>query len=216
MNRNLLHFAMLAVMTIAFGGCASLSPMEEAQKQFEEFQETRPPAAAVETGDAKIDNISHASAELYGFTIRYLDEYIAAADNRKEYLGFIAEVEYLMKNKNISREAAYEEVRKACMAEAPEIWPKVVEGYNAVNALEPENKLNELLPLVPRAAQIVADASSLQSSLLGFDAAIINKLSAVKSVLVQAKFSGKALDFLVRQYQLNQEAKAFMADAQAE
>ena len=231
MKKSLLTVGAASMMLAMFvTGCATSGTHGEVAEKFREFQEAvanRPPAFVV-TGDRAVDDVGKLSAQIYGNLMKYLDEYVKATENNRYYIGFINDATELAKEKKIPMAQAMSEVLAEYKAadketDKPEekIYPRVIEGYTAVEALKPENKLRELAPLAAQAAKIALKAKDLAGTVTKTYSSINFKDVAgmKKKVLVtasaakigeQAYFNTRAIEFLIDQYKRNQEMKSYM------
>ena len=88
----------------------------------------------------------------------------------------------------------------AAKADADKVWPRVVEGIVAAEALKPEAVLKELALTMAKNADLIATASQLKDSFSGFDATTLAKLGAAKNVIEQAGETAECLGFLTEQF----------------
>ncbi len=209
MKKSFVVMGTAAAVALFVAGCMSKGNVNEVQKQYERFQTERPAVAAVNSGDKSLDNVAVASAKVYGSTVKYLDEYFTATTNHKDYVSFTADVQYEMEqDKSLTQEQAtakaLEFIKKndEGKPEGEKAYSRVVAGYKAVNALSPAAKVKELAPLAEDAAKIATTAKGLSNSFTGLDAATIQKANSAKNVMNQAYYSGEALGFLKRQYEV--------------
>lgn len=203
----------LAALAMFVAGCATTgSDHSEVDKQYKKFQTERPAAVVVNKGDKDLGIVAIASAKVYDSTVKYLDEYISATNDNKQYQYFINDFQAKMeRDKNLSAATAIEmtlaEAKKndEGKALADQTYPKIISGHQAVIALKPTDKLEELAPLATDAATVAASAKELVNSFRGFDPSTLEKFSSAEGISAQADFSVKALDFLNDRYQ--QEAE---------
>ena len=216
MKKLLLVMGTAVVISMVVAGCAS-TKRSEVDAEYEKFMNERPEAVSVNTGDESLDATAAASAKVYGAVIKYLDEYIAATNNYRPYLGFCNEVKAKMDaDKNLAEEkaiaAVLEEVKKldAGKPQEKQEYSLIIEGHKAVKALKPENKLPELAKLAVETDEILERAKNLSKSFKGFDPATLEKAKSVKSVIKQAEFTAKAIYFLNYRYQQEQSFENYM------
>lgn len=220
---------LIGTATILLSGCASSGSHGEVAEKYEKFkQETakRPPAFVL-TGDRSVDDVGKLSAQIYGSTIKYLDEYLKATENNRYYIGFMNDVAELSKEKKIPAPEAMAQILKeyregdAKVKPEEKIYPRVMEGWKAVEALKPVNKLKELAPLALQAGKVALQAKELSktvqktySSISFNDVEGLRKkalvTAAAAKIVEQATFDTIALDFLQDQYQRNEEMKKYM------
>lgn len=220
---------LVATAAIIISGCASSGTHGEVAEKYEKFKEAtanRPPAFVL-TGDRSVDDVGKLSAQVYGSTIKYLDEYVKATENNRYYIGFMNDVAETAKEKKIPVPEAMAQVLKeyqdgdAKAKPEEKVYPRVVEGYKAVEALKPANKLRELAPLALQAGKVALQAKNLSktvqktySSISFSDVEGLRKkalvTTAAAKIVEQAIFDTIALDFLQDQYKRNEEMKKYM------
>lgn len=230
MKKSLLTVGAAFVAAMVLTGCATKGTHGEVAEKFREFQEAvaQRPAAYVFTGERSVDEVGKLSAEVYDATIKYLNEYIKATENNRYYIGFMNDVQEVAKEKKITTAQAMAEVLadyKKADSEAtnPEdkIYNKVIEGYRAVQALKPANKLKELAPIAIRAGKVALQAKNVQNVIVKTYSTInfrdVNGMKrkvlvtgSIAKVLEQAYFDTRALEFLIDQYKRNQEMISYM------
>ena len=232
MKKSLLAVGAACFAAVLFTGCATQGTHGEVAEKFKEFQEAvaKRPAAFVVTGERSLDEVGKLSAEVYAATIKYLDEYVKATENNRYYIGFVNDAQEVAKEKKITTAQAMAEVlaeyKKADEeAKNPEdkIVKKVLEGYKAVQALKPANKLKELAPIAVRAGKVALQAKDVQGVIVKTYSTInfrdvkgmqkkVMVTASIAKVLEQAYFNTRALEFLVDQYKRNQEMVSYMQD----
>ena len=204
------------VMGMFLYGCASLGSKSDSRQAYEKFQKERPDVAYVQTGDQALDKTASLSANIYGTTVKYLNEYIAASENNRAYIGFTNEVNYEIQDNKKSAtdaiQATLENIKKSDVEAKTNNYNDVIVAMNALNALKPENKLAELAPLGTQAVEVAASASKLKNSFTSFDTTVLTKLQSAKNILNQANYTVDALSFLQRQYSIVQETKSYMKE----
>lgn len=218
MKKLLITMGSAVVISMIISGCASTaSSRSEADALYEKFMNERPEAVFVNTGDESLDATAAASAKIYGAVIKLLDEYIAATNNHRPYLGFVNEVKARMDaDKNLAEEkviaAVLEEAKKHDEGKPLEKqeYPLIIEGHKAVTALQPANKLVELAQLAVETDEILERARGLSKSLKGFTPDIMEKAKSTKNIVKQAEFTAKAIDFLIYRYQQEQGFEKYM------
>lgn len=220
MKKTLIVMGSLVVILLTVAGCASTSgenTRSRIDREYEKFMTERPATVIVDTGDQSVDSVATATANIYGATIKFLDEYVAATNNHRPYLGFVNEVKARMEDdKNLTGESAIaavlDEVKKLD-AEKPQEeqeYFRIVEGSKAVEALKPANKLIELAQLTIETDKVLGQINGLSKSFKGFDPAIQTKIKSVKNIKEQAEFTSKAIKFLQYRYEQEQNFKNFM------
>ena len=224
---------LLAVSTVALvlTGCATSGNHGEVAEKYAKFQAAaaeRPPEYVM-TGERSLDDVGILSAQLYASIIKYLDEYVKATENNRYYIGFMNDVQELVKEKNIAVPEAMAQVLKeyrdndAKLEPDKKVYPRVIEGYQAVEALKPANKLRELAPIAVQVAKVAVQAkrvgdviSKTYSSISFNDVEGMRKKARITAasakVIEQTAFETIAVEFLQDQYQRNQEMKSYMQD----
>ena len=213
-------------------GCATSGTHGEVAENYEKFKEAaaaRPPAF-VATGERALDDVGILSAQIYGSTIKYLDEYVRASENNRYYIGFMNDSVELSKEKKIPIGQAMAEILKEyreadakVAKEEEKVYPRVVEGFQAIEALKPANKLRELAPIAIQAARVALEAEKVAKivsktySKIDFRdvdgmAKKVAVTAALAKVTEQALFDVRALDFLQDQYKRNIELEKYMQD----
>jgi len=218
MKKLLIVMGTAVVTSMIVAGCASTAgTRSEADAQYEKFKNERPSVAIVNTGDQSLDGTAAASAKVYGAVVKYLDEYITATNDNRPYLGFVNEVQARMDaDKNLTEEkaiaAVLEEAKKLDEGKPLENqeYPRIIAGHQAVQALKPQNKLAELAQLAVETDKILDQTNGLSKSFKGFDPEMLKKVKSVKYVVEQAKFAGKAIDFLNYRFKQEQSFENFM------
>jgi|GEM_PF-1508025 len=228
MKRISFLFALSAVIVLV-SGCATKGTHGEVAEKYAKFQEAaaqRPPEYVL-TGERSLDDTGKLSAQVYGSMIKYLKEYVQATENNRYYIGFINDATEVAKEKKISIPEAMAQVLReyqendAKAKPEDKVYPRVIEGYTAVEALKPENKLRELAPIAIQAAKVALQAKRLSdvitktySSIDFRDVEGMRRKAVVTAALAkvteQAVFNTIALDFLQDQYKRNQEMKSYM------
>lgn len=232
MKKTLFSMGAAAVtISMLVTGCASSGTHGEVAEKYEEFKVAvaqRPPAF-VRTGERALDDVGILSAEVYDSTIKYLDEYVKATENNRYYIGFMNDSVEYAKKKSVplaqAMNAVLKQYREDDAAAAPEekVYPRVVDGFKAIEALKPANKLKELAPIVAQAAKVALQAKQVSDVVVKTYSTINFKdiegmkkkavvTTALAKVLEQAAFNVRALDFLQDQYKRNQEMEQYMQD----
>lgn len=232
MKKTMMMGVAAVVLAMIGAGCATSGTHGEVAENYKKFQEAaaaRPPAF-VATGERALDEVGILSAEVYASTIKYLDEYIRATENNRYYIGFMNDSVELSKEKKIPIGQAMAEVLKEYREgdakvekEEEKIYPRVIEGFQAVEALKPANKLRELAPLALRAANVALNAEKIAHIITktysSIDFRDVNGMAkkvavtaALAKVTEQTLFDVRALDFLQDQYKRNIEMEQYMQD----
>ena len=201
-----------AVISMVITGC--MTAREKIQEEYARLT-ALPPAERVHAPDRSIDDLGRLSHDSFNEMHGVMKAYVAASENHREYVGFMNDVQCCVQEEKLSNEDACKKVADAVIAEDAnrpadeKVWPKVVEGINAVNALDPAKKLEELGVLTIRNAGFIKTAAELRNSFNGFDAATLQKVEAVGKIGVQLKDTSECLAFLVEQFRRVQVLKYY-------
>lgn len=186
-------------------GCAS--NRDAMQKEYDRLAAVTPEPPVRCSVDRAIDDLGVAVGVNYAFAHKLMKEYVDATTNHREYIGFLNDVKYYMEEEKLDEKAAFEKVVAGIMeqdakAASPEekVWPRVVAGMKAVDALSPENKLKELAPVVIATAKCISTAKELKNSFKGFDATTVEKGIACVKILEQGVYTTECLAFLTEQF----------------
>ena len=210
---------LMLVASVAMVGAMVTGCMSTKEKVAEEYNRitSLPPAERVVCGcDKAIDDLGGAVCDARNFAQGKLAAYVKATENHREYVGFLNDVEVLVKEEGLSNEDAVKKLNAeilaadATRAEADKVWPRIVEGIVAVEALKPESMLKELAVATLKNADLIVTASKLQSSFSGFDATTLTKAQAAVSIAEQAAETAECLTLLTEQFRKVQVAKLYM------
>ena len=210
---------LMMVATAAMVGAMVTGCMTAKEKIAEEYNRitSLPPAQRIVCGcDKAIDDLGGAVCDLRNLSQGYLTAYVKATENHREYVGFMNEIELLIKEEGLSSEDATQKVKAeilkedATRADADKVWPRVVEGIVAVEALKPEVMLKELAVATLKNSDLIVTASRLKDSFKGFDSTTLAKASAAANISKQAGETAECLAFLTEQFRKVQVAKLYM------
>ena len=210
---------LMMVASATMVGAMVAGCMSAKEKITEEYNRitSLPPAEQVVCGcDKAIDDLGGAVCDAHNFAQGKMVAYVKATENHREYLGFQNDVEVLVKEEGLSNEEAIKKLNAeilaadATRAEPDKVWPRIVEGIVAVEALKPEAMLKELAVATLKNADLIATASRLQNSIKGFDATTMRKVSAVANIADQAGETAECLALLTEQFRKVQVAKLYM------
>jgi len=174
-----------------------------------------PPAERIHAPDKTIDDLGRLSCDLFNEVHPLMKAYVAASETHREYIGFMNDIQVCVQEEKLSNEEACKKVSAAVMAEDAnrpadqKVWPRIVEGINAANALDPAKMLKDLVVLTARNAQFIKSAAELKNSFKGFDAATIKKASAVGKISEQLATTGECLVFLTEKFRQVQVLKYY-------
>ena len=153
-------------------GCASTR--DAVQKEYERLT-SLPSAEQVVSPNKQVNDVGRASSDLYNVCHAKLKNYVAATENHREYTGFMNDVQTVIKDEGLSEEAAMAKVCALVQEEdkerpdAEKVWPRIMQGWAAANALEPAKQLTEIANLVVRNKEIVNSANNLPKSFANED-----------------------------------------------
>ena len=201
MNKSLV---VAGIALVGLAGC--MSAKEKIEAEYDRIT-SLPPAERIVCGcDKSIDDLGGAVSDLRNFAQAKLIAYVQATENHREYVGFMNDVEVLVKEEGLSPEAAMQKMKDeilkedAARADAEKVWPRVVEGYVAVQALKPEALLTEIAAMTLKNADLIVSAAKLKDSFSGFDATTLAKTQAAANISKQAGETAECLAFLTEQY----------------
>lgn len=210
---------LMMVATAAMVGAMVTGCMTAKEKVTEEYNRITalPPAERIVCGcDKAIDDLGGAVCDARNFAQGKLAAYVKATESHREYVGFLNDVEVLVKEEGLSNEEAVKKLNAeilkedATRADADKVWPRIVEGIIAVEALKPETMLKELAVATLKNADLIATASRLQNSFSGFDATTLRKASAAANIAKQVSETAECLALLTEQFRKVQVAKLYM------
>ena len=159
----------------------------------------------------------------YQQTYQYLQENVSATENNRYYIGLMNEVDEIKKNEGLedfaALQKAFNNIAEADKnrAEGTEpVLPRVIEGYNAVQALKPSNKLLGLTPMLPQIADLILRAKNLpnevKAALSRDPFKAVAAIKSAKNVLEQLYHTQKMAQYIKMQYDRNQEMKKYMQE----
>ena len=221
MKKTVLGLVLLSMLCVITGCVSSKKTHTEITSEYEKYKQALPPAEWQPTGVRSLDDIGILSAQVYQQTYQYLQEYVSATENNRYYIGLMNEVDEIKKNEGLEDFAALQKAFNN-IAEAdqnrPEgeepVLPRVIEGYNAVQALKPSNKLQELRPMLPHIADLILRSNKLpdkvKAELVNDPFKIPPTLKSAKKVQEQLYHTQKLAQYIVMQYERNQEMKKYM------
>ena len=166
------RLAAVAVFGAVVGGCASTR--EAVQKEYERLT-SLPAAEQVVSPNKQVNDVGRASSDLYNVCHAKLKNYVAATENHREFTGFMNDVQIVIKDEGLSEEDAMAKVCALVQEEdkarpdAEKVWPRILEGWAAANALDPAKQLAEVATLVIRNQEIVNSANDLPNSFANED-----------------------------------------------
>jgi len=215
-------FILLAIF-LAFIGCVSSGDNSKIASEYEKFRNSLPPAKWRPTGVPSVDDIGILSAQVYRQTYQFLQEYISATENNRYYVGLMNEVDEIKKTEDLDDCAALQKAfyniaeadKHRPEGEEPAL-PRVIEGYNAVQALKPSNKLPALAQMLPVIADIILRAKKLPDEVVAVvkndPLRAVFLAGSVSNILTQLYHTQKMVQYIKMQYTRNQEMKNYMQD----
>lgn len=171
MNKLMNGLALTALVGLA-AGCASTR--DAVQKEYERLT-SLPAAEQVVSPNKQVNDVGRASSDLYNVCHAKLKNYVAATENHREFTGFMNDVQTVIKDEGVSEEDAMAKVRALVQEEdkarpdAEKVWPRIMQGWAAADALEPAKQLTEIASLVVRNQKIVDSANDLPKSFANED-----------------------------------------------
>ena len=196
-------FMMLMIIVTGCGGAAR----DAMQKEYARLAAVTPEPPVRCPSDRALDDLGVAVAVNFAFTHKLMKEYVDATTNHREYIGFLNDVKFYMDEEKLDEKAAMEKVRTAIIAEdakaekeEDKVWPRVVAGIKAVDALGPENKIKEIIPVAAANLKLAKSASGLKKTFTSLDAAVIQKAVCCGNILKQTTYTGECLVFLEEQF----------------
>jgi hypothetical protein len=212
MNKLVMGFG-LAVFVGFVTGCASTR--EVVQKEYERLT-SLPAAEQVVSPNKQVNDVGRASSDLYNVCHAKLKNYVAATENHREFTGFMNDVQTVIKDEGVSEEDAMAKVRALVQEEdkarpdAEKVWPRIMQGWAAANALDPAKQLTEVANLVVRNQEIVNSANDLPKSFENEDYMSKAKRSAEAAKIgEQAADTTEMLLFLGEQFRRVQKLKTY-------
>ena len=212
--RKAAMFAGLAALVV-LTGCGG-NAREKMAKEYERLAALPPAAPNHCPYDRALDRLGVAVSENYNFAHKLMKDFVGATENRRAYVGFLNDVAYYVEEEKMEETAAMERVVKEIQAADEKIadpkekvWPRVVEGINATNALNPVQKLQELAPVAAATLRAIAECEQLKNSFNGFDATTIEKGICAGKIIVQGKEASECIAFLTIQLQRTIKAKYY-------
>jgi len=171
MNKLMIGLALTALVGLV-AGCASTR--DAVQKEYERLT-SLPAAEQVVSPNKQVNDVGRASSDLYNVCHAKLKNYVAATENHREFTGFMNDVQTVIKDEGVSEEDAMAKVRALVQEEdkarpdAEKVWPRIMQGWAAADALEPAKQLTEIASLVVRNQKIVDSANDLPKSFANED-----------------------------------------------
>ena len=213
-EKCVVRLAVAAVVGSFIAGCATVS-REDIAKEYERVA-ALPPAKRILSPNKQVDDVARLSFDLYNYCHPLLKNYVAATTNHRQYTGFMNDVQFVMKNEGLSEADAMAKVCALVQEEdkarpdAEKVWPRIVKGWAAANALDPAKQLAEIARLVIRNQEIVKSAKELPNSFKNEDfMGKAKRASEVSLITAQLAQTAEMLAFLGEQYRRVQKLKTY-------
>ena len=212
-EKCVVRLSLAAVVGAFVAGCASMR--EVVEKEYARVV-ALPPAERVFSPNKAVDDVARLSFDVYNYSHSLLKEYVAATENHREFTGFMNDIKVVMEEENLSEEDAMAKVCALVQEEdkarpdAEKVWPRIVEGWAAANALDPVKKLAEIARLVIRNADIVASAANLPNAIANEPPmGKIQRGAESAKIIAQATQTTEILAFLAEQFRRVQMLKIY-------
>jgi len=211
--KKLMVVAGAAALVGMIAGCASTR--EVVQKEYERLT-SLPAAEQVVSPNKQVNDVGRASSDLYNVCHAKLKNYVAATENHREFTGFMNDVQIVIKDEGLSEEDAMAKVcalvqdEDKARPDAEKVWPRILEGWAAANALDPAKQLAEVANLVIRNQEIVNSANDLPNSFANED--LMSKAqrgAEAAKIGEQAAETTEMLLFLGEQFRRVQKLKTY-------
>ena len=211
--KKLMMVAGAVALAGMIAGCATTR--EVVQKEYERVT-TLPPAEQVVSPNKQVNDVGRAASDLYNACHAKLKNYVAATENHREFTGFMNDVQIVIKDEGLSEEDAMAKVCALVQEEdkarpdAEKVWPRILEGWAAANALDPAKQLAEVATLVIRNQEIVNSANDLPNSFANEDfMGKAQRGAEAAKIGEQAAQTGEILLFLGEQFRRVQMLKNY-------
>ena len=215
---KLVMASFLIVMSV---GCVTTTDKGHSviTSEYEKFKASLPPAQWVPVGFKSIDDVGILSAQLYRETYIYMQEYMQATENHRYYVGLLNEVDEIKKREgiddNLALQKALNNINEANKQDGGETMRRVVEGYNAVQALKPANKIQRLVPVFRKLVDVIVQAKQLPRDIEAASCDLVQTIrlgASVTNILQQLYYSQKMAQYINLQYRRNIKMAKYMQD----
>ena len=211
--KKLMMVAGVVVLAGMMSGCTSTR--DAVQKEYERVI-SLPPAEQVASPNKQVNDVGRLSFDLYNSCHSLLKEYVSATENHREYMGFMNNVQFVIKDEGLGEEDAMAKVCSLVQEDdkarpdAEKVWPRIEEGWAAANALDPKKKLVEIARLVVRNQEISESAKKLPDSYKDEDfKSKIERGAESGNISKQLAQTAEVLAFLGEQYRRVQKLKTY-------
>ena len=212
-EKCVVRLSLAAVVGVFVAGCASTR--ETVEKEYARVI-ALPPAERIVSPDKAVDDLARLSHDLYNSCHARLKNYAAATENHREFTGFMNDVKAVMEEENLSEQDAMAKVCALVQEEdkarpdAEKVWPKIMTGWAAANALGPEQQLAEIGRLVIRNKDIVVSATKLPNAITQGDyVSRAQRGIEIAKITEQAAQTTEMLVFLGEQFRRVQMLKTY-------
>ena len=212
-KKFVVRLAAAAVVGSFIAGCASTR--EAVEKEYARVI-ALPPAERITSPNKAVDDVARLSHDVYNSSHERLKNYAAKTENHREFTGFMNDVKAVMEEEKLSEQDAMAKVCALVQEEdkarpdAEKVWPKIMTGWAAANALGPEQQLAEIGRLLIRNKDIVASAAKLPDAFKTGDVMSKAKRAAeVAKITEQTSQTAEMLAFLGEQFRRVQMLKNY-------
>ena len=208
MKKSLLFVG--AALLMAAGlvtGCAS--SRDAMAKEYERLAAIKPGPKIIFSGDKAINDLGVLSYNSHVFALDLMKNYVNATENHREYLAFMSDMDYYVKEEKMSEKDAYEKIKAEVSAKDPALWKQVEAGIEATNALGPVEMLKKIAPVAASAANVTKSAAQLKNSFKGFDQTTLLKAKACADIINECTITTECLAFLTIQFERVIQAQTY-------
>ena len=188
-------------------GCAS--SRDAMAKEYERLAAIKPGPKIIFSGDKAINDLGVLSYTSHVFALDLMKNYVNATENHREYLAFMSDMDYYVKEEKMSEKDAYEKIKAEVSAKDPALWKQVEAGIEATNALGPVEMLKKIAPVAASAANVTKSAAQLKNSFKGFDQTTLLKAKACADIINECTITAECLAFLTIQFERVIQAQTY-------
>lgn len=200
MKKNFFTAGVTALLLVVFvTGCTS--SRDALAKEYERLAAIKPGPKIIFSGDKAINDLGALSYTSHVFALDLMKNYVNATENHREYLAFMSDLDYYVKEEKMSEKDAYEKIKAEVSAKDPALWKQVEAGIAATDALGPAQMIKKIAPVAVTAAQTAQSASQLKNSFKGFDQTTILKTKACADIINETAITSECLAFLTLQFE---------------
>lgn len=207
--KMLLPIAGVAVLSGMMTGCATVSPEECRAAYQNEYARLAalPPAEVVSSPNFDVSNCARLSCDLFNEVHPLMKAYVDKTESSREYIGFMNDIQYYVKEEKMSEQDACKKVIDDVMAadatrpDDQKLWPKIQKGIAAVNELDPKNQLVKIAVLTARNLEIDKSVKTLPKSFRHEDfMGMAQRVSECAAISKQLTDAAECLTYLSDQY----------------